>query len=265
MSFIFFIIIIQNLFLYLINRICYKNMNTITDILQFLQKPNFESFQDVSGSKVKKFFTIFLWLFLIVIGTNILVMMLQTVIVSKPIMSNPINRLIYLTSEWKTWNIFHVILLSPILEEFSYRYALSSFNITRIKISLSLILSFHISYLLYFYKFHQLCEVNLVLHVLSLYGTIFFVAIVLFLIMSLFNKQLAMFENKWNTHPMVIFYLSAVLFTIYHVYNMSVLFFLSIFAGAVIFGYTRIRLGFGYVIVLHVLWNIVSSFRLLMS
>ncbi|WP_018338764.1 CPBP family glutamic-type intramembrane protease [Butyricimonas synergistica] len=240
-------------------------MNTITDIFQFLAKPKFESFKDYPGNKIKKFFTIFMWLLLIVMGCNILSMILQTIIASKPIMPNPINRLTHLTNEWKAWNIFHVILLSPVLEEFSYRYALCSFNTTKIKISFSLILSFHISYLLYVYKFRLFCGTDLVFHILFLYGTIFFIAAILFLITSLFNKQLTRLENTWNTHPTVIFYLSAILFTIYHIYNMPITFFLSIFAGALIFGYTRIRLGFGYVIALHVLWNLLTSLRLWIS
>jgi len=239
-------------------------MKTIVDLLQFLTKPKFESFKEHPGSKIKKFFTIFMWLFLIVFGINILVMMLQIIIVSKPIASNPITQLTQLTNEWKAWSVFQVVLLSPILEEFSYRYALFSFNITKIKISFSLILSFHISYLLYFYKYQQLCGTNLIFHTLSLYGTIFFIATMLFLIASLFNKQIAKLENIWNTHPTFIFYLSAILFTIYH-YNMPTLFFISIFAGALIFGYTRIRLGFGYVIALHILWNLGSSLRLLIN
>ncbi|WP_370645619.1 CPBP family glutamic-type intramembrane protease [Butyricimonas sp. DFI.6.44] len=73
------------------------------------------------------------------------------------------------------------------------------------------------------------------------------------------------FFYKWNTHPTVIFYLSATLFTIYHIYNMPITFFLAIFAGALIFGHTRIQLGFGHVIALHVLWNLVTSLRLWIS
>lgn len=37
------------------------------------------------------------------------------------------------------------------------------------------------------------------------------------------------------------------------------------FAGALIFGYTRIRLGLGYAIALHILWNFLSSFRLFIN
>ena len=240
-------------------------MNTLTDLFQFLRKPDITSFQGNTGDKVKIFFTIFLCLLVVMLGMNMAVRILQIIITSISLMPRTIGQSTQLSDWWKTWNLFQIILLSPILEEFSYRYALGRFNVTQIKISLGLIISFHISYLLYFYKFHQLCESNLILHFFSLYGSTISIATILFLIMSSCNKQLARLNTRWNSNFPFIFYLSAILFAIYHVYNMPILFLLPLFAGALIFGYTRIRLGLGYAIALHILWNLLSSFRLLIS
>ena len=240
-------------------------MNILTDLFQFLRKPDFVSIQDNAGNKIKILFTLFLCLLVIMFGMNVVLRILQVIVTNISLTSSTAGQATQIPSWWKTWNLFQIILLSPIFEEFCYRYALGQFNVTRIKISVSLIIAFHISYLLYFYKLHQLCESNLILHFFSLYGSMFTIATILFLIMSLCNKQLALLKNKWNSNFSFIFYLSAVLFAIYHVYNMPVLFLLSLFAGALIFGYTRIRLGLGYAIALHILWNFLSSFRLFIN
>lgn len=240
-------------------------MNTLTDIFQFFRRPDCISFQNGTKNKITIFFTIFLCLLVVIFGMNMTVRILQTIITNIFLMPSTIGQTTQFPDWWKTWNLFQIILLSPILEEFSYRYALGRFNVTQIKISLSLIISFHISYLLYFYKFYQLCESNLILHFFSLYGSTISIATILFLIMSSCNKQLARLNNKWDSNFPFIFYLSAILFAIYHVYNMPILCLLPLFTGALIFGYTRIRLGLGYAIALHILWNLLSSFRLLIS
>ena len=230
-------------------------MKTINDIIQFLKKPDFEPIQDKSRNKIKLFFVIFLWLLLTVYVVNLLTAIAESLIYSHPIIPNTALYQIYPDNGLY---LFQMILLGPIIEEFSCRYALGRFNLIKIKISLSLIISFYISYFLYVYKFRELCDSNYIWHVLSLYGSILSVATILFFTMSLLNKQLALFESKWNKYYTVIFYLSAILFAIYH-FNMPTRFLFAFFAVALLFGYTRTRLGFGYAIALHMLWNTLTA------
>ncbi|WP_294141654.1 CPBP family glutamic-type intramembrane protease [uncultured Sanguibacteroides sp.] len=230
-------------------------MKTIIDIIQFLKRPDFEATQDKSWNKIKLFFVIFLWLLLIVYVANLLAAILESFIFNHPMIPNTALYQIYPDNGLY---LFQMVLLGPIIEEFSYHYALGRFNLTKIKISLSLIISFYISYFLYVYKFRELCGSSYICHFLALYGTILSIATILFFTMSLLNKQLALFESKWDKYYTVIFYLSAILFAIYH-FNMPTRFLFAFFAVALLFGYTRTRLGFGYVIALHMLWNTLTA------
>lgn len=230
-------------------------MKTITDIFQFLKRPDFEPIQDKSRNKIKLFFVIFLWLLLIWYVMNFLINIVEFFLFGHP--TRPDMTLDHI-NPGNGWYLFQLILLGPIIEEFSCRYALGRFNLNKIKISLSLIISFYISYFLYVYKFRELCGSNYIWHFLILHGTMLSVATILFFATNLLNKQIALFENKWNKYFPIIFYLYAIIFAIYH-FNMPTRFIFFYFTGALFFGYTRIRLGFGYVIALHMLWNSLTA------
>ena len=129
-------------------------MNILTDLFQFLRKPDFVSIQDNAGNKIKILFTLFLCLLVIMFGMNVVVRILQVIVTNISLTFSTAGQATQIPSWWKTWNLFQIILLSPVFEEFSYRYALGQFNVMRIKISVSLIIAFHISYLLYFFQFY---------------------------------------------------------------------------------------------------------------
>ena len=55
-------------------------MNILTDLFQFLRKPDFVSIQDNAGNKIKILFTLFLCLLVIMFGMNVVVRILQVIV-----------------------------------------------------------------------------------------------------------------------------------------------------------------------------------------
>ena len=236
--------------------------NTITDIFIFLKRPNLElRHDDRPKDKIKIFLKILLILFLIVVVINGVILIFSTIISlwGHSNIVKPSTLKVYNNNNFTLLSLFVLVILGPLVEEFSFRFALTRFNINKIKISLSLIISCFISCVLYFYIFQKYVT-NFPLYVLYFYVPIFVISVLLFFAIGMFNKQFIVVGVKWNKYFPAIFYISAILFAICHIFSISDLRILSVVVAGAMFGYTRIRLGFGYSIFLHMLWN---SFHLL--
>jgi len=234
--------------------------NAIKDLLSFLKKPDFEPCKlepsVVFISVLKIYFSLFF--------VSILLILLRKIIFQDAMMNN--NIVDYSSSEIQQyisnpWVLFFILLLIfPAIEEFSYRLFLTGYNRYFLSISLSLIVGDFVSLLFdiqFLYTEH--------LHINYLIVLFFHVALSIpFFVFFFFLTKKNAIKQFWNKYFPYIFYIASFLFAIVHLQVLSFshvnvfLVILSIspfFVSGLGLGFIRIRYGFKYSILVHVIAN----------
>ena len=135
-------------------------MNILTDLFQFLRKPDFVSIQDNAGNKIKILFTLFLCLLVIMFGMNVVVRILQVIVTNISLTFSTAGQATQIPSWWKTWNLFQIILLSPVFEEF---IAMLLDNLTSCESRFLLALLLHFIFLIFYIFTNFISSASLIL------------------------------------------------------------------------------------------------------
>jgi len=232
----------------------------IKDLVSFLKKPNNETINLKSSVIYLSIFKIYIFLLIITLLIGLLSKIIfQDAIVNDIVADYSSGELQkYISSPWLLF--FILLLIFPIIEEISYRLFLTSYNPIFISISLSLIVGDFVSLLfdiqfLYTEHLHVNYLIVLFFHV--------FISIPFFIVFFSLTKKNTI-KQFWNKYFPYIFYAAAFLFAIVHLQVLSFshfnifLFILSIspfFVFGLGLGFIRIRYGFKYSVLLHIVVN----------
>jgi len=242
-----------------------KNISVRANFLMFLKKPDYLSLNELTILEkliilFKVFILTYIGLFIFSIPTEFLKEFgvidgfdMKTNIKYEYIKKN--------ISDFKPYFLFMVILIFPILEEFSFRLSLMKFQVIFLKISLSLISGLIIySFIgnnLWIPKEYYLWVLTSIFYILS-------ISLIVYALLLLNKNKLLRLEIFWNEKPKIIFYTIATLFALLHILNLRIatnqllylpILILPFFVFGLTFGYLRIRLGILYSILLHVMVN----------
>jgi len=223
-------------------------MNIIKEVIQYLKKPDLNKYNFVTPAK--KVFT-FLQVFFIYLLLAILLSVLSGFVKWK---FNIEFKQIELSDS--LFLIFNLLII-PVVEESAFRLPLI-YNRIRLSISSFFISYFFVSFLI---ARNAIDFSNYLLLRVVFSITIF----LLFLIITnIYNKVFSIF---WEKNKKAIFYFFLILFTIRHFdmyqINWETIFLLPVLVlpqlyGGILFSFTRIRYGFLYAVILHILVNFIA-------
>jgi hypothetical protein len=158
--------------------------------------------------------------------------------------------------------VLYALLLAPIFEELVFRLSLL-YSRLFFSISFALAMTSLIT---------SLMDIRLI----TWTGSLSFNICLSFCFIFLNNSEKAnsKIENFWKNHFAMVFYLSSFLFGIFHIGNyglvgidafvMALLFCVPQLIGSLFLGFVRIKLGFSWAIVMHVLYNSVPFLLMLL-
>jgi len=238
------------------------------DLLLFLKRPDYETIQDFTvKSKFLILFKIFILTYLglmIVLIPLIILQKLEIIgeVAQKNILLYEIIKRDYVN--YRPYFLISMILIEPILAEYSYRLSLSNFNAKFLTISISLFIGNYLG--AYLSKF-ILLQYSYFASLLTYYISIIIVSGFFYLILrtEFIKSYLSRIKTVWNTNPGLIFYLITGIFAIMHIFNLEIrandlifipLILLPFVIYGLSFGYLRVRLGIKYSIILHVMINV---------
>lgn len=247
-----------------------ENFSVRKDLLSFIKHSNYERFEDFT--LIKKLTITIKVLLLTYIGLYIVSLPIGILKAFGVIgdISNRINIINDLISkdyrEYQPYFFTLVIIIVPILEEFSFRLSLKSFNIKYFNVSISLILGLFFVYPIIELLWMPEAYLGRLFMYYS-YSLVICATIFLFLNLERIKKNVSRIKTNWNLKPQLIIYISAILFAIAHTYNYVLrkedlifmpLLLLPYFIYGLTFGYIRIRLGIIYSIIIHMTVNGIS-------
>lgn len=153
-------------------------------------------------------------------------------------------------------SLFFVFFLGPIIEELTYRLALTDFNAQYFRISVSLMIATIIRKIVAL----SIYEIEIDLTVLEV------VLAVIFYLASI-KLNLVPIERRWNTIYKGVFWFSLIFFCLIHLPQLFLYRFdfyiisralISFAIGALFFSYTRVRYGLLYAIGIHCMYNVIT-------
>lgn len=234
------------------------------DLFQFLRRPDLDKFKDQNfKDRLRIIFKVFVLTQIGLIFANLPNVILAKInLIEKIEMKSTLfyNHLSNTDNDYRLYYFLFLLILTPLLEEFSFRLFLVKFNKKYFRISVSLITGL----LIYFSFSKLLWQPNSYLFsALSYYAYILFFSIVTYSLTYFIQDNLSGLENLWNKKFNLIFYVTAFLFAIMHFNNLAFnkndfwflpFSFLPFFVYGLSFGYIRIKLGIIYSIILHVIF-----------
>lgn len=229
-------------------------------IIRYFKRPNNIPIYDISlQEKIKMTGIIFLW----DIICTLLISMIVAILWANKI--SEINEGAYVNESVKSTSLFYIIcirkfLITPVIEEFAFRYMLTKFDIRKVKISVSLIVGFAIEFILY--DNCQSISISLAKifqNPIAPFGIIFGIAIIIYGVTSCFNGILNKLNKYWDQYFYLVFYGSSFLFCIGHYHRTPLYLLPMMFVSAVLLGYIRVKIGLKYSISIHMLSNILLS------
>ncbi len=242
-----------------------KYISVREDFLMFLKKPDYLSLNELTISEkliilFKVFILTYIGLLIFSIPTEFLKEL--GVIDGFDMKTNITYESLKLNhSDFKPYFLFMVILILPILEEFSFRLSLMKFQVNFFKISLSLlsglIIYSFIGNNLWMPKEYYLWDLTGIFYMLLM-------SLIVYALLLLNKNKLLKLEKFWNEKPKIIFYIIASFFALLHILNLNIasnqllylpILILPFFVFGLTFGYLRIRLGILFSILLHVMVN----------
>ena len=213
----------------------------LREMLKFLPKPHIYHEDLPVKKKVTGFLILFLVCVFIVYSLNILLQLLV------PAPENGVEEMSFPKL------LLYALLLAPLFEESVFRLSLVYSKIN-LSVSLSLALTAIIT---------NLMDIRL----LTIWGVIIF-AVLFIGFIAFFSKTESISQrlnNFWNGHFTLIFYGFALIFGLFHsinyefhsfsAYVLAVVFSIPQFIGALFMGFVRIRLGFVWAVLMHILLN----------
>ena len=224
-------------------------MKIITELKEYLKNINTEKYSFNTPAEKRKFFLrVFLTYFLVVFGISIIIGIIRLVF-----------KISFSPSNLETPTFWFInIFAFPILEETAFRLPLIY---KRLNLSLSVLL---LSY--YTLSIVLVGDViNMSDMILTRMGLSVFIAVLTYFIVGIKTIGFKV-KEFWENHYKIIFYTLLLLFTFRHldsymltslVFLFSPLLLLPQFIGGVFFSFTRVRLGFIYVILLHMMINFI--------
>lgn len=228
----------------------FKAKQIIDDFLTYVRKPLYIA-EDATMSKTEKFQYLF----------KVLLCKLALLPILLPI--------IYFTKEWtgaksegfeKTWTMYlMVVVIAPIVEEAIFRGVLHYS-----RWSVAFFVSFFGAVTIKYMGINDLFHIHI--------GFVYLTAICLFPVFYFATKPFDdIFEAFWSKNFKYIFHLVAISFGLVHLSNYTsisnYLFALPLVStqlmSGYVLGFVRMKLGFGYGVVLHSAWNFIASFGML--
>lgn len=237
------------------------NASMFVNFIHYLRRPDCIPFLDLTfGKKLKMTGTMFAWDMITSFGVSLLVVIIflaggLPMLHDKmyPVVSGGYATPLYLI-------LIGRVLIAPVLEEVMFRLMVTKFDLLKVKISLSMLMAFILEMVIcemYFGK--SLLLEKIFGNVFSLYWVVIALAIIFYLILTCFNRVLQRLNSFWDNYFYIVFYGSALLFCIAH-YHRTPLFLLPVMLVTGLFlGYTRVKLGLGYSIILHMAANVTIS------
>jgi hypothetical protein len=215
----------------------------IVEFIRFILKPNAELVLIRFYKKLLNFFILLICSLIIVYGLTIVLQMF----INQP--ASKVNDLSFAKL------ILFALLLAPLFEELVFRLSLI-YSKLNLSISLSLAIASIIT---------SVFDIRL----LTWFGgvTFFLAFCVLYIVLNNLTTFQIKIEGFWEKYFILVFYILTFLFGIFHMANyqlnsfsaLTLAFVFSIpqIIGALFLGFVRIRLGFIWAVILHVLFNAV--------
>lgn len=195
------------------------------DFFRFLKRPNYERFENIEiKDKIIILFKVFALIYLGLIISSIPMTILKKfniigeIAIKSDVMYQTINNDMV---DYKTYFLIFVILIVPILEEFSFRLAQVKFNVQFIIVSISLITGSILGgkFVKYLWMPHYYSgDLLIYCFYIFLFGTMIY----LILNFKWIKINIKKIEDFWNFKPGLIFYSIALLFAIIHISNLNV-------------------------------------------
>jgi hypothetical protein len=219
------------------------------DLILFLQKPNLKDANFTSIRKIWRTALLFCWLILFQIVIQVLFSLI-----------NPNSTGALIEYDDKILNhvgFIYIIFLGPIIEELTFRLPLSKFNAIYLKVSCSFLLTFFLSRIIFHFIAPQF--------IIKYYYEIGFALLIFYCLNKIDFYAIKVF---WEERFYYFFWLSALLFSLFHFpyvislsldYVVMLKVFVSLFLGAIVIGYTRVRYGFIYGLGIHILYNFFTT------
>ena len=244
-----------------------KRISIRQDLFLFLKQPDYKTMEELTvKSKLLVLFKIYLITYLGLIIVSLPLIILQNLEIVGEVTQK--TQFIYETIKidlpsYRPYFLISVILIVPILEELSFRFALDNYNNKFLAISVSIFLGMFLgdylskllwlpnSYLAYFLTYY--------IYIVLASGVVY-----LILRIDFFKRNFDKIKIVWNSKPGLIFYLIAAFFALLHIINLEIntydliffpLIILPYFVGGLSLGYLRVRLGIKYSIIFHVIIN----------
>lgn len=238
-----------------------KKTSIRRDLFMFLKSPDYNKFEDISTKE--KMIVLLKCLILtdiaLVIAGLLSSILKEVGLISDIQMKSTIifNTIKLNQLSYKPYFILSIIFFIPLIEELAYRLFLAKFRINYFIISISVLLGANI--------FHFSGNIFWIPKTYLLFSVAGYIYIILISAvigggLYLLRNQLMRLEGFWNQKMCLIFYATAILFSVNHLFNLkyenSDLFFMPIillpfFLYGLSFGYLRIRLGILYSMALH--------------
>lgn len=238
-------------------------LDTAKQILAFITKPDYNRENVSFKDKFKVLFSIYALSLLCLFFVGVIKYILIQYELLTPLTNKTFENVKYYSDNETTVYYLGVLMIVPLYEELSFRLMLFKFDIKKIIISISLILG------IIFYMFlhqHFSYSLNTILNIFLPYIYMVIISTLLYIIMITTIQKLNLNQVKylWDNNFYVIFYTIAFLFSILHLYNLNLstkdylftpVILLPFIIYAIFLGYTRIKLGFTYSVILHLLLN----------
>jgi hypothetical protein len=237
------------------------------DLFSFLRQPDYETMHNLTvKSKILILFKVLILTYIGLIIVSIPLVIFQKLEIIGEVTQK--TKLVYeiIKREYVNYKPFFLvalILIGPILTEFSYRLALKNFNDKFLAISCSLLIGTYLGD--YLSKLLWLPH-SYFAYILSIYINIIIVSGLFYLVLrtNYIKRYFNRIKTFWNTRPGLIFYLISALFVISHIINLEIrtndlifipIIILPFFIYGLSFGYIRVRLGIKYSIISHIVIN----------
>lgn len=233
-----------------------------SDIVSFAKNPDYQKAEGLNfGEKVVYFLKIVGFYFVALFVVSVVVRVLYAIshLGTGNTSDVPIGGI---EPERGLWGfLFIVVLLGPIVEEMTFRLPLARFNVSRIRLFLSLIVMMKVINTVFsVWSIRQAIGENYWVSIGIYYLSFVVFTAVMYCTLSLCNARFLWLEKGWNERFPLVFYCMSLLFVVLHTqYTWWML--PTLCVTALFLGYTRIRLGLGCSIVLHILINFLASLK----
>lgn len=250
--------------------------NTLDNLFLFLKKPynQVETEETSSLYKTKVLLRVFILIFLALLLYNLFL----AIVIELSDFSGPTHFLEYSikdnTGSTSKIALFLFVILTPILEEFIFRYPLSSLSCNKLSASFALFSSLKITNYFGSILWHPNNSIFAIASYYIYLICISFLLFYLFKVILFYTLKNDIIRKFWNRKFGLIFYTSAILFACAHngalnltksAFYTYLLFLFPYFMMGISLGYIRIKLNLSYAIVLHYLLTIPAILHVILS